>query len=71
MHDWEFKICQVFILPNSFCEMASSMTIIIRPCSLHGKWNTIQYDPTAYIFFTIYEVEQREKKLQVAKKKRN
>lgn len=47
--------------------MASSLTVIIRPCSLHGKWNMIQYDPTTHIFYTIHEVEERATKLQAAK----
>lgn len=51
--------------------MASSLTVIIRPCSLRGKWNMIQYDPKPHIFYTIHEVEERATKLQAAKKETN
>ena len=72
LHNWEFKICQVFTgLWNCFCEMASSLTAIIRPCSLHGKQSMMQYVPTAHILYTIHEVEERATKLQAAKKETN
>lgn len=51
--------------------MASSLTVIVGPCSLHGKRNMIQYDPTAHILYTIHEVEERATKLQAAKKETN